>query len=133
MDRAAVAVDNVSDVVLLRVAAAQDGIAVYQHELDHQANDPDAAGGGMHHESAQLLFPVMAVGFLEGVLQHPGADDPLVFADDDVVEALRAGRLLENPCRAVEQGPFIQGLRQRCTGCGTPTPAFAETSECRRR
>ena len=57
MDRAAVAVDNVSDVVLLRVAGAQDGIAVDQHKFDHQANDPDAAGSGMHHESAQFLFP----------------------------------------------------------------------------
>ena len=101
MDRAAVAVDNVSDVVLLRVAGAQDGIAVDQHEFDHQANDPDAAGSGMHHESAQLLFPVMAVGFLESVLQHPGADDPLIFADHHVVEALRAGRLFERSCRAV--------------------------------
>src|SRR5262245_16996730 len=35
MDRAAVAVDNVSDVVLLRVARAQDGIAVDQYQFDH--------------------------------------------------------------------------------------------------
>src|SRR5215213_3272259 len=112
MDRAAVAVDNVSDVVLLRVAGAQDGIAVDQHEFDHKANDPDAAGGGMHHESAQFLFPVMPVGFLKGVLQHPGADDPLIFADYYVVEALGARRLFEGSCRAVEQGPLVQGFNE---------------------
>src|SRR5918993_3485468 len=42
MDRAAVAVDNVSYVVLLRVAGEQDGIAVDQDKFDHEANDPDA-------------------------------------------------------------------------------------------
>src|SRR5215207_8725264 len=95
MYRAAVAVDNVSDVVLLPVDGAQDGIAVDQHEFDHKANDPDAPGSGMHHESAQFLLPVEPVGFLENILQHSGADDPLILADHHVVEALRAGRLFE--------------------------------------
>ena len=108
MDRAAVAVHNVSDAVLLRVARAQDGIAMDQHEFDHQANDPDAASSGMHHESAQLLFPVMPVGVLQRILQHPGADDPLIFADHHVVEALRAGRFFKRSCRAVEQGSLIR-------------------------
>ena len=56
MDRAAVTVDNVSDVVLLRVTGAQDGISVDHYKLDHKANDPHAAGSGVHHESAQFLF-----------------------------------------------------------------------------
>ena len=51
---------------------------------------------------------LMSVGFLESVLQHPGADDPLIFADHHVVEALRAGRLFEGSSRAVEQGPLVQ-------------------------
>jgi hypothetical protein len=78
MDRAAIAVDNVSDVVFLGVGGAQDGIAVDQYKFDHEANDPNAAGGGMHHESAQLLFPLLPVVFLESVLQQPRTDDPLI-------------------------------------------------------
>ena len=112
MDRPAVAVNNVCDVVLLHVAGAQDGIAVDQHEFNHKANDAYAAGGGMHHESAKFLFPVMPVGFLKSVLQHSGPDDPLILADHHVVEALRAGRLFERSCRAVEQGPLVQGFNE---------------------
>jgi hypothetical protein len=92
------------------VSLVQDGIAVDQHEFDHKANDPDAAGSRMHHESAQLLFPVTPVRFLKGVLQHPRADNPLILAHHHVVEALRAGRLFERSYRAVEQGPLVQGF-----------------------
>jgi hypothetical protein len=66
----------------------------------------------MHHESAQLLFPVIPVRFLKGVLQHPRTDDPLILADHHVVEALRTGCLFERSCRAVEQGPLVQGFNK---------------------
>ena len=110
MNWAEIAVDDVSDIVLLRVAGAQDGIAVDQHKLNQKANDPDAAGGGMHHQSAQLLFPTKPVGFLESILQHPGADDPLIVTDNNVIKALGTGRFFENSGRAVEQRSLVERL-----------------------